>query len=158
MDFKVRLAVRQDAKDLAPRLRESDVREIAAASGMEPEAAMLSSIVESDADMVWAAWLDDGPEVLFGANVMDDNLGLGGIWMLGSDRIYENPRNFMEHCVHYLDVMHSRYPLLTNFVSVHHHSANRWMRKLGFVPVQFTTDYGPVGHPFIQYISEAQHV
>lgn len=158
MDFKVRLATRDDAVSLAPRLRPSDVKEIHAASGVDAEEGLLDSISESDWDMCWSAWLDDDAEVMFGCGPLDDNIGLGHIWMLGSDRIYENPRNFMHHCKHYLEVMHSRFPYLTNFVSVEHQSANRWMRKLGFVPVQFTQDYGPIGHPFIQYISEADHV
>ncbi len=158
MDFHVRRSSRLDAVSLAPRLRASDVKEIFAASGQEPEEALLQSITESDSDMCWTAELDAGPEVMFGAGVIDDNVGLGHIWMLGSDRIYENPRNFMHHCWQYLAVMHTRYKYLTNFVSVEHQSANRWMRKLGFEPVQFTQDYGPIGHPFIQYISEADHV
>ena len=139
-----------DAHSLAPRLRESDVTEIRRASGMDPAAALDYSVEVSDPDMCWAAFLDGPAEVLFGANEIHP-YQLAGIWMLGSDRIYENVRDFMRHCKHYLDFMHTRYPGLMNFVDVEHASANRWMRKLGFKPLQ-VVDLN--GHLFIEYLSE----
>jgi hypothetical protein len=156
MDFQIYMATRADAVSLAPRLRESDKREIMAAYGMEPEAALLDSLEVSDADMVWAARLEGDSEVMFGVNYLGG--GAGGIWMVGSDRIYENPRNFMIHCWHYLAVMHKRYPYLTNFVDVRHQAALRWMRNLGFEAVQFIPKFGHEGRPFIQYVSGADDV
>lgn len=153
MDFRVRPATLHDAQSLAPRLRESDVIEVKRVSGMDPEDALVDSLRVSDWDMVWAAVLDDEAEAMFGANNI--NGVWGGIWMLGSDRIYENIPSFWKHCRHYLGVMHQRYEFLTNFVDVHHHSANRWMLKLGFEPFELVEING---HPFIQYISERPHV
>lgn len=151
MDFIVRPAKPQDAYSLAPRLRKSDVNEIKAASGSTPEAALVDSFEVSDPDMIWSAERYGQVEVMFGAN--DINGEVGGIWMLGSDAIYQNPRNFLKHCNEYLDVMHTRYPYLTNFVSVKHRAALRWIMKLGFVAVQFIPEYGSGRQPFIQFVS-----
>lgn len=149
MDFRVRPATRIDAHDLTPRLRESDVVEIRRVSGMDAAGALELSVSCSDHDMVWAADLDGEVQVLFGACPIEGTLG--GIWMLGSDAIEENPRSFWRHCKKYLEVMHARYSGLTNYVDVEHSSANRWMRKLGFLPLQ-VIDIN--GHLFIQYLSE----
>ena len=158
MNFQVRRSAIPDAIALAPRLRASDVKELLAAGSENAEDALLQSLRDSDTDFCFTAELDAGPEVMFGAGNLDTNNNMGHIWMLGTDRIYENPRNFMDHCWHHLALFHTRYTYLTNFVSCEHVAANRWMRKLGFDPVQFTRNYGPHGHPFIQYISEADHV
>lgn len=155
MDFQIRDATRKDAESLASRLRESDQVEIWRASGMEPLEALLDSLEASDDDMCWAAYLDGPAEVMFGANSIIEG-ELGGIWMLGSDRIYESRHSFLRHCEHFLALMHTRYPYLTNFVDVHHQAAHRWMLKLGFQPVQFVKLRGQF--PFIQYISEASNV
>jgi len=156
MEFKIRPARLEDADSLTPRLRDSDILEIHRSSYGPVDDALLQSIRYSDPDMCWAATLDGQVEVLFGANALQ--AGLGGIWMLGSDRIYDAPRSFLKHCKSYLRFMHTRYPYLTNFVDVEHTSANKWMRRLGFQAVQFIPDHGPMGHPFIQYISERAHV
>jgi len=154
MNFRVRQATRIDAHDLTPRLRESDVTEIRRASGMDAAAALDYSVEVSDPDMCWAATLDDRVEVLFGVNEIHP-YRLGGIWMLGSDAIERHPRSFWVHCIRYLNIMHTRYPGLMNFVDVEHESANRWIRKLGFKPLQ-VVDLN--GHLFIEYLSEANNV
>ena len=155
MEFKVRLATRKDARALAPRLRESDKREIYRSSGMWPEQALVESVAASDWDMCWAAELDGSVEVIFGVSRLSEQLG--GIWMLGSDRIYDAPRDFYKKCQRYLMVMHQRYPALTNFVDVEHTSSHRWLTKLGFERLR-VAPYGPEQWPFIQYISEVDNV
>ena len=150
MNFRVRQASRIDAHELTPRLRKSDVTEIRRASGMDPAAALEYSVKVSDPDMCWAATLDGQVEVLFGANEIEP-YRLGGIWMLGSDAIEQNPRSFWKHCREYLEVMHERYPGLMNYVDVEHTSALRWIRRLGFRDIQLV-DFD--GYPFIQFLSE----
>jgi hypothetical protein len=156
MGFEIREPRMDDLFDLASRLRASDVNEIIAASGMDPLAALFDSLETSD--QCYVATLDGRPEVIFGTNELKAEWSFGGIWMLGTDAIEVNPLSFYRHCKKFLPLFHERYRYLTNFVDVNHHSAHRWMLKLGFQAVNFTTDYGPCGHPFIQYISEADNV
>ena len=156
MDFQIYPATRSDAVSLAPRLRESDVKEMMAAYGIEPQAALLESLEVSDPDMCWTAKLDGVAEVMFGVNEIAD--GIGGIWMLGSDAIYSNSRDFMRHCWSHLAIMHTRYPYLTNFVDVRHRAALIWIRRLGFTPTQFLPEFGHEKRPFIQYVSGADDV
>lgn len=156
MDFQIYPATRSDAVSLAPRLRQSDKDEMMAAYGVEPMPALLESLKVSDLDMCWAAHLDGDVQVMFGVN--DIGNATGGIWMLGTDAIYTHRRNFMRHCLQYLQLMHERYPYLTNFVDVRHQAALRWMRKLGFEAVQFLPEFGHEGRPFIQYVSGAEDV
>lgn len=156
MDFQIYPATRSDAVSLAPRLRESDVREMTAAYGIAPQAALLESLEVSDDDMCWVAKLGDVPVVMFGVNSIAPDTG--GIWMLASDEVYSNKRDFMRHCWNHLMLMHTRYRYLTNFVDVRNQVAMRWMRKLGFEAVQFLPEFGYEGRPFIQYVSGADDV
>ena len=116
MDFRISSATRADAISLAPRLRESDKQEMMAAYGIEPQAALIESLEVSDDDMCWVAKLGEVPVVMFGANKIAPNAG--GIWMLASDEVYSNKRDFMRHCWNHLMLMHTRYSYLTNFVDV----------------------------------------
>jgi hypothetical protein len=156
MDFRIYPATKEDAISLAPRLRESDIEEMKAAYGIEPQAALLESLEASDPDMCWVAKLGGVAEVMFGVNEIAADTG--GIWMLGSNQIYSNSRDFMRHCRNYRIYMHTRYPYLTNFVDVRHPAALRWMRKLGFEAVQFIPEFGVEKRPFIQYVSGADDV
>ena len=152
MEFEIRKAQFSDAVLLAPRLRESDVNEIRAASGMDPLAALVESVKVSDEDMCWCATLEGRPEVLFGASPFAEDIG--GIWLLGSARIYDAPFSFLRHCRDYLKVMHERYLYLTNFVDIRHNAANKWIAKLGFKPAVCIPDFGFERRPFTQYLSK----
>lgn len=156
MDFQIYPATRADAISLAPRLRESDVREMMAGYGLEPVIGLLESLQVSDPDMCWVAKLGTLPVAMFGVNHIGHDMG--GIWMLASDDIYSNKRDFMRHCWNHLMLMHTRYKYLTNFVDVRHQSALRWLRKLGFDAVQFVPEFGHERRPFIQYVSGADDV
>ena len=125
--------------------------EVKRASGMDPLPALWESVELSD--QCYAADLDGEVQVLFGTNPIEGPLG--GIWMLGSEAIEANARSFWCHCKYYLAAFHDAYPALTNFVDMEHDSAHRWMRKLGFKPIQ-VVDLN--GHLFMQYLSEADNV
>lgn len=150
--FEIVPAGRVYANQLAPHLRVSDRIEVWAASGMEPLEALLESVKVSDDDMCWAALLNKLPVAMFGANRLCEEIG--GIWMLTSQGIYTNKRDFMRHCKDYLAVMHERYEYLTNFIDERNLPSMRWLPRLGFKPCQRVPEYGFEKLPFIQYVSK----
>lgn len=154
--FEIVPAGRVYATQLAPHLRIGDKFEIRAACGMDPLEALLDSIEVSDDDMCWAATLNGLPVAMFGANpvVTEGEIEIGGIWMLCSDGIYTNKRDFMRHCKHYLEVMHTRYDFLTNYIDSRNVASMAWLPRLGFKPVAEIPHYGFEGLPFIQYVSQ----
>lgn len=150
--FEIVPAGRVYANQLAPYIRISDRIEIWAASGMEPLEALIESIEVSDEDMCWAATLNGLPVAMFGANRLCEEIG--GIWMLTSNGIYTNKRDFMRQCKKYLAVMHERYQYLTNFIDERNLPSMRWLPRLGFRPCQRVPEYGFEKLPFIQYVSK----
>lgn len=138
-----------DAEKLVPLLRQADLQEIAAASGLPPvdvlrEGAELSvpscTIVGNSYD----------PAGMFGVNPQP----IGGrIWMFGSDEITTPPlsRQFSRECRRYLAGMEALYPCLFNFIDERNTVHVRWLRWLGFTFVRRFT-YGPENRTFLEFI------
>jgi hypothetical protein len=162
--FEIRPASRVHCTQLANYLRATDVLEIWRASGQEPLEALLSSIRDSDEDMCWTALLRGHPVAIFGANnmtiedpdgnVIDEDLSLGGIWLLASPGIYENKLDFMRNCKKYLRKMHERYEYLTNFIDIDNAPTQAWLSRMNFKPIQLVENFGFARTPFIQYVSK----
>lgn len=162
--FEIRPASRVHCTQLANYLRPSDVLEIHRASGQEPLEALLSSIRESDEDMCWTALYNGHPVAIFGANdmsiededgnIIDEDLSLGGIWLLASYGIHNNKLDFMRNCKKYLRKMHERYEYLTNFIDIDNLPTQAWLSRMNFRPIQLVEDFGYGRTPFIQYVSK----
>lgn len=151
MKFEIVPATRIAASILAPTLRDVDVQEIRAASGEDPLAALLNSVDVSDEDMCWTIKYDGIPVGMFGVNRLSDEIG--GAWLLASPGIYQNKRDFLAKSREYIDVMHTRYEWLTNFIDERNYVTRRWLESLGWKPVQRIAEFGAGRLPFIQYVS-----
>lgn len=145
MDISITPAHHWQAIDLAPRLREADKKEVYASSGMNPEDALTESLLISDINMCWCAMLDGVPEIMWGVSHVTDEIG--GVWLLGSDRISEIPRRFIREARHYIEVMHEKYPVLTNYVHTDNIKSLMWLSLLGF-HIGGQEPYGHLGQKF----------
>lgn len=160
--FEIRPASRVHATQLAPIMRASDVMEVWRASGQEPLDALLDSLRASDEDMCWTAFLRGHPVAMFGANHLavenedgtEQDISLGGIWLLASPRIYENKVDFHRTAKKYLKKMHERYEYLTNYIDLDNVPTQMWLPRLGFKPCQLVEHFGFARKPFIQYVSK----
>ena len=150
--FEVVAATRVAATQLAPHLRQVDVQEIAASSGEKPLDALISSIEVSDPDMVWALQWNRLPVGLFGVSRLSEEIG--GAWLLASAGIYQNKPDFWLKSRTMLDIMHTRYKFLTNFIDERNAVTQRWLEVLGWRPVQRIEHFGAGKLPFIQYVSQ----
>ena len=54
----------------------------------------------------------------------------------------------------HVDLMHDRYPVLTNFIDVRNVTSLRWLGRLGFEPVRFHPFHGVGRLPFLKYESK----
>lgn len=150
--FKIIDAGPVSAHLLAPHIRDVDKLEVALCSGQDALDALLESIKVSDDDLCWTATLSGDPVAMFGANKIEENVG--GIWLLASDGIYTNKRDFMRKSLHHLALMHERYEWLTNFIHEENWVTRRWLEALGFKPVQLIEEFGVGKAPFVQYVSK----
>lgn len=138
-----------DCMQLAPRLREADVKELAASSGEEPlEALIISLQVSSECNAIID---DDGLVIgLFGVAIVDEDLGTP--WLLGADGIKDISREFIRGCHSWVNQIQEEFPVLCNFVHAENKIAIRWLKKLGFTIINLVPEFGVGKEPFYEFV------
>lgn len=146
-------ATTHHANELSSRLRDQDMEEVAASSGLDPLSSLVKSVEASE--LCWTALLNDHPEIIWGVAELTPEVG--GVWLLGSDRILEIPRRFLIESARYVELMLDRYPTLTNYVSCQNTVSRSWLQRLGFAEVGEPFDLRRPDFPFIQF-ARTRHV
>jgi hypothetical protein len=80
----------------------------------------------------WTAKVDGRPEAMFGLNVESALGGIAHPWMLGSDAIYQHPREMIRWGEGLVRRWVDSYGALSNLVSVQNAPAIRMLRRWGF--------------------------
>lgn len=145
--LQVRFATTEDAVSLAPRLREADLAEIAAASGSDPLEALKAGVAIS-VPPVSIVNEDDLVIAMGGAIPCDDT---GVVWLLASNDIYAHKFEFLRQSKAWVELLQDRYPVLWNCVDVRNTLHTRWLAWCGFELEPWIEDYNGSGHPFIQF-------
>lgn len=141
-----RSATREDAAFLAPRLRDADLREIAASTGETPLDALESSFDASDLAFTLVA---EGEPVCMGGvcpSYVAPYLGIG--WMLGADTVSHNAEALQTFMPEFLESMHRLYPCIGNFVDARNTTSLRWLQHFDFRDVGVVEQYGVSGLSF----------
>lgn len=144
----VRPASIKDTKFIAQHMRESDVMEIRAASGLTPLEALQHSIILSDTTLVGSA---DRPFCIFGVAPSPNPLA-GIVWLLGTDEIIQHRRAFLAQCRDWLDRFHDTYPVLFNFVDERNTVHVHWLKWLGAVFIHRHPEFGKERRPFLEFV------
>ncbi len=134
VDVVMAPANNEDAIDIAKRMRAADMAEVAASSGLDPIAAVLTSL-----DMSTEAWLlyfDGQPVCIWGVAPLqqDSFLGrrVGVAWLLTTPLVEKHPHAFWRTCRQVLPELLQRWDELINAIDVRHEKALRWAERLGF--------------------------
>ena len=131
---------------IAAVMRQADRDEIRAASGRSPLSALSCSFRKSR--HAWVVLIDGQPEVIFGVGDLNILAGVGAPWLLGSDTIWQNRREFMRGSRQVLDQMLGMYSTLRNVVDCRNSASIRWLGWLGF---RFSQPFDLRGHPFMLF-------
>lgn len=132
-------------------LRQSDIIEMQATSGLGPKEGLMRSISVSD---WWRAAINEEGKIVAVFGVAPVDLGLPGVgspWFLATDEAEEHPQHVYRQAKRWVEMMQEQYPVLVNFVDVRHKSALQWVSWLGFEFVQDQTP-GKNGETLIQII------
>ena len=124
-------ATADDAVMLAPRLRQSDLVELAAYDGREPLVALTKSLENAK----FALALRDlrGQTVsLLGVNWIWANPRAGSIWFVSDDRLDEFGLVFLEHVRLAFDDLVAGHDVVSNWIHEPNTKTVRWLRWLGF--------------------------
>jgi hypothetical protein len=131
MGGEIATATRADLESLLPALRQADIDEIRAASGLTPEAALKRSFALST--HVWVAREDRAAVIaLWGVGPLSLSAGKGCPWLLASAHFDHCTRQIVKLSRPMLARMRAAYPYLENHVDARNRRAVRWLDWLGF--------------------------
>lgn len=140
---------------LSKNLRKSDVEEIEASSGMNPEDALKESIAAST-----HCWLvfdrESNPAAIFGAAPYPLQ-GVGVVWMVGTDKVQTEAFGIARRTRPYVELMLQDYPMLWNYIDARNTVSKRWLKWAGFRLLRDHPEHGPKGLLF-QTFARTAHV
>jgi len=143
-------AERSHINHIAENMRDADVAEVAAMSGLSPFDALDGGLKVST--LCWTALVDDKPCLMFGVCPAPGSIiaPVGIPWLLGTPDIKKMRRKFIVECRDYTNIMLRHYPSLRNFVDVRNKTSIRWLKWLGFElgPEIEAGINGELFHPF----------
>jgi len=136
---------------LRGRLRTSDILEIEASSGRDPDEALELSWRASD--QVWAALQNDRVIALFGAGRISMLSDIGVPWMLGSEELTGAGLEVGKRSRQYVLEMKNRFSLLENYIDARQKTSIRWLKWLGF-QVEPAQPWGVLQLPFHRFFMD----
>jgi hypothetical protein len=139
-----------DEYDLAPRLRQADLQEIQAASGLDPIQALREGAQKSVPSCTIIGNIGYAAG-MFGVVPEGD---FGRIWMFGSDELTKPPlsRQFLRECRDFVNVMERPYLAIGNYIDARNMVHIRWLRWLGFTFIRRVPNYGFEQREFLEFI------
>lgn len=125
---------------IAQTMRESDRIEVMASSGLLPYDSLKYSCENSQYSSVLV--IDDVPVVIFGLSVINVMTGLGSPWLLASEEMMKNKRQFLDIGPKVIEQMRDICPRLYNYVHHANKSSIRWLKWMGFTVDSEPVKYG----------------
>lgn len=146
--YKVEELTPEHVVELLPRLRETDVHELAAADGSTPFDAMTQILARPGMKFAWS--VDGTVEAIFGATQFS-LMGRGASpFLLGSDAISEHPREILTLSRRWMMLAQSKYAYLENWVHHENLKSLHWLHRIGFT-VEKARPYGAAGERFHRF-------
>ena len=108
------------------QLRQSDIDEIRASSGLTPKEALIISLSVVPTGDLFVVIHDNKIEGVFGVETN------GVVWFLATDKFKEFAYSFAKESKKWVQVMLEKYSFLHNYVSIHHQESIQWLEWLGF--------------------------
>lgn len=139
MRLEFRPAGMHHVAPIAARMRAADVAEVKAMSGRSPHDALMFSLQKSS--VAWTALFDGRPEVMFGIGDLNILARVGSPWLLGTDVVVAEYRQFLRASRDWSEQLFADYDLLRNFVDDRNEVSKRWLKWLGFTLL----DPAPIG-------------
>jgi hypothetical protein len=115
---------------VARLMRKADIEEIRAASGKSPKEALEYSLDHSNEAKTII--FNGAPAAMFGVGWVNMLNGIAAPWLLGTDAIDANYRQFLRGSKWWVDQLMTRYDVLTNVIDDRNRTSKQWLRFLGF--------------------------
>lgn len=151
MEVNYRKALISDIPYLGNNMRQCDKDEVYASCGMYPHDALKESMELSD--KTWVATVGISPIAIFGISVINEEFSV--VWMLGTDELYDHPREIMRASKRIIKSMHEHSRILYNYVDTRNVKAIQWLLSIGFKISYVEEAYGHLKLPFVCMTHEA---
>lgn len=112
---------------LEKNMRFKDIEEIWATAHETPRESLINGFRVSHPCLTCKD--DDTPIAMFGVNPYSDGSGI--VWLLGSEAIKRNYRNFLKLSILVIEHFLNMYPKLFNYVDARQKESIRWLKWLG---------------------------
>ena len=150
--FKFCRPVESNMLHIAQHMRHADQVEVMASHGQTPRQAIFSSVKLSNFCTI-ATLEDDTPFAVFGLVLGSCVSGKGSPWLLGTDDIDRNVREFVEYSRQIVGEMQERCKYLENYVHCDNRKSIRWLKAMGFTVSPSPIRYGVAGELFYHFHS-----
>jgi hypothetical protein len=141
-----------DARRIAPLLREQDRFEILTASGEDPEVVLPRALNGSKGIVTFVETPGGDPILISGARPSHPNAAV--IWMVGTPLLKTIAFRYAREAHRYVDEWHQQYPLLWNTAWAGNDLHLKWLKFMRF---SFIRRVQYRGQPFIEF-ARLQHV
>jgi hypothetical protein len=148
MEGYAREASLEEVLSLAPRLRQADVDEIRAMTGLPPREALTLTFFASEKRYVIV--IDGALLGTFG--VARDANGNGVVWMVATPELRRHAREFLQKCRSWVSALNAEYPVLYNWTDARNAEHHRWLRWCGFTFINKFDQWGAEQRPFYHFV------
>jgi hypothetical protein len=148
VDITIRHATREDARQIADKLRQADKREVFASCGLVPERALDISVRLCPEPLLGI--INGEPVSIWGVNPGSLATGHGIPWMLGTDKLDRYAKHWLPVARRALNYSANGYNILENYVDVRNRKSVRWLKWMGF-EFDEARPYGHLGLPFYRF-------
>lgn len=144
-----RLATFNDVADVASRLRKADREEGWATLGRDPS---LFLTLGYDPNRTWVLFNAQGDNVALAGVATTGDENVGQVWMVATDLLLNHQIEFLKHTHNFIDMLHTQYDLLFNWVDARNEVHIKWLKWCGFTFIQKHEKWGPLGLPFYTFV------
>ena len=141
----------EDALKMAHNLRKADMNELQAVLGNNLDTAHILYEGIKNSDNPRTFLVDGEPSAIYGVvNAQSDDLKVGWVWLLGTNKIKKAKTFFLKHSKKELAEQEKEYDVLANYVDVRNTVHIKWLKWLGFKALR-EVNYGVEQRKFYEF-------
>ena len=149
IEHECRPASSEDVAYIAANMRSADIAEVQAATGREPEEALLDGLVASRCPLTFAP--QGIPAAIFGVCQDPRNTYIGAPWLLATDEFPKHLRQIATFGPALLCALSWDFDYLQNYVDARNTIHIAWIKRLGFNLTRTVPEFGAEKRPFIHF-------
>ena len=145
-------SVRAACYPIAENMRQPDIDEVKAFSGLSPMDAMLNGF-DATIMPITIHSKEEGPCGMFGCcPSYRDGVSAATVWLLGTEAITKNSIRFLRESRYWLDTVTKDYDLVFNCIDKRNTVHIKWLQWLKFSLIREIPEFGVENRPFIEFV------